>query len=563
MKYSELFRIKCVICAERSYEWAIRPPLWGSDRCWNHLQSYRREWKDLLLSFLHSHKSLRGPQDDFQIFKETYMKTERPHNLLKKYGYDKYLLEHLEVSSFSDLEDALQRRFRDQPDFVLYKNEKKGKHRDSSVQSIISILREDCLRQLLKHPQFVSLQEVDLSGEDLSNCNLDFIVFDGAKLSNVNLAKSVLSNSIFASADLSNARLDEADISLCSFEEANLTGTSLLNAHGDKVRFGKAKLMECNARSSNLASADFRQTELNEVDLTGARLQHSDLSNSRLCRCSLEGAQMLGANFTNAKLINTQFHDINCPNGIFINSDLSNTDLRNSNFSSSNFTSCNLQNAVLCDSDLEGADVTHANLNFADLRNANLNKVDLYKADLKATRVYFENIQSSSILTNQLRDGSLVIERANRVRVFISYSHNDLVFARRLEDALRARSIDVWIDSQEILPGDSLIEKIREGIDTSQYVCALISSTSINSRWVKNELDIAMNQQIQSGRVKVIPLVLEENLRLPSFLVGKLYVDFSKIEYFENGLSQIIRRVDARSTDPVRRAVAIGARRDG
>ncbi len=202
--------------------------------------------------------------------------------------------------------------------------------------------------------------------------------------------------------------------------------------------------------------------------------------------------------------------------------------------------------------------MTHANLHYADLGNANLINVDLYQADLKATRVYFEDIRSSNILTGQLRDGSLVIERANKVRVFISYSHNDSAFARRLEDALRAKSIDVWIDSQEILPGDSLIEKIREGIDKSQYLCALISSTSIESRWVRNELDIAMNQQIENGTVKVIPLVLEERLSLPLFLVGKLYVDFSRPEYFENGLSQILRKTRLafdRSHDTFRRQV--------
>ena len=333
------------------------------------------------------------------------------------------------------------------------------------------------------------------------------------------MTKTLLSNSAFASADLSDATLDEVDISHCSFEKANLTGTSLVNAEGENVRFGEAKLLKCNARSSSLTTADFRDIEMIEVDFTGARLMHSDMSNSRLRKCSLEGAQMLGANFTNAKLIETQFHDVNCPNGIFINSDLSNTDLRNSNFSGSDFSGCDLHNALLCNSDLEGANMTHANLHYADLGNANLINVDLYQADLKATRVYFEDIRSSNILTGQLRDGSLVIERANKVRVFISYSHNDSAFARRLEDALRAKSIDVWIDSQEILPGDSLIEKIREGIDKSQYLCALISSTSIESRWVRNELDIAMNQQIENGTVKVIPLVLEERLSFPCFLL--------------------------------------------
>lgn len=66
-------------------------------------------------------------------------------------------------------------------------------------------------------------------------------------------------------------------------------------------------------------------------------------------------------------------------------------------------------------------------------------------------------------------------------RVFVSYSRNDHWLAEKLEDALKQRGIGVWVDKREILVGDSLIKKIREGINASQYVCAVISSNSINS----------------------------------------------------------------------------------
>jgi predicted nucleotide-binding protein len=131
-----------------------------------------------------------------------------------------------------------------------------------------------------------------------------------------------------------------------------------------------------------------------------------------------------------------------------------------------------------------------------------------------------------------------------KVRVFISYSHGDSWFAQRLEEALKERSIDVWIDKNEILVGDSLLGRIREGIDSSDFVCALISKNSINSRWVQSELEIALNQQIDDQKVKVLPLILEDGIKLPSFLVGKLYIDFSRKEYFDDGVKLIMRRLD-------------------
>ena len=37
---------------------------------------------------------------------------------------------------------------------------------------------------------------------------------------------------------------------------------------------------------------------------------------------------------------------------------------------------------------------------------------------------------------------------------FISYSHSDKSFARRLHDALQGRGIRCWLDEHDILPGD-------------------------------------------------------------------------------------------------------------
>ena len=50
----------------------------------------------------------------------------------------------------------------------------------------------------------------------------------------------------------------------------------------------------------------------------------------------------------------------------------------------------------------------------------------------------------------------------------------------------------MWVDEAEIKLGDSLINKIREGIDKVEYIGVILSNNSINSEWVKHEIDIAM-----------------------------------------------------------------------
>ena len=46
---------------------------------------------------------------------------------------------------------------------------------------------------------------------------------------------------------------------------------------------------------------------------------------------------------------------------------------------------------------------------------------------------------------------------------FISYSHEDKVFARELHGHLQARGIRCWLDEKQLLPGDNIYGKVEEG----------------------------------------------------------------------------------------------------
>jgi hypothetical protein len=126
--------------------------------------------------------------------------------------------------------------------------------------------------------------------------------------------------------------------------------------------------------------------------------------------------------------------------------------------------------------------------------------------------------------------------------IFLSHSHHDKPFVRRLAQDLVNSGARVWLDEAEMLLGDSLIEKIREGIDAMDYVGAVISRHSVASVWVQRELDVAMNQEIQGRRVKVLPLLLDD-CALPGFLLGKLFADFRDPEHYGDALNQVRRRL--------------------
>ena len=126
--------------------------------------------------------------------------------------------------------------------------------------------------------------------------------------------------------------------------------------------------------------------------------------------------------------------------------------------------------------------------------------------------------------------------------IFLSHNSKDKPFVRKLANDLRRQGFYVWVDEAEIKLGDSLIEKIREGLDRVEYVGVVLSQNSINSEWVKKEIDIAMNQEIEGKRVKVLPIMLEK-VDPPSFLKGKLYADFTSDDQYANGLEMIVARL--------------------
>lgn len=110
-----------------------------------------------------------------------------------------------------------------------------------------------------------------------------------------------------------------------------------------------------------------------------------------------------------------------------------------------------------------------------------------------------------------------------RNRIFISYSSKDKQIADALYQQLRQSGQRVWIDRVEILAGVSILGRIAAAIDEVDLVIALLSNNSVNSRWVRTELEIAVTREINGSRTHVIPVILDD-CRIPPFLSHKRHI---------------------------------------
>lgn len=125
-------------------------------------------------------------------------------------------------------------------------------------------------------------------------------------------------------------------------------------------------------------------------------------------------------------------------------------------------------------------------------------------------------------------------------KVFLSYSHEDKDFAQSIANKLNESGIKVWWDEWEISAGDSIIQKIfSEGLSEADFFLILLSNASVNSNWVKQELDHAIIKKIE-GVTRIIPLI-KEKCDIPPPLRTLLWVDLSTD--FEGGIQKIVKSI--------------------
>ncbi|MES3008542.1 MAG: toll/interleukin-1 receptor domain-containing protein [Pseudomonadota bacterium] len=127
------------------------------------------------------------------------------------------------------------------------------------------------------------------------------------------------------------------------------------------------------------------------------------------------------------------------------------------------------------------------------------------------------------------------------MKVFISHTSEDSQIANNIRNYLAHRDIEVFDDKTDISMGSNLASSINEAIGSSDAVLFVISKNTDKSRWIHQEMSIALNNKLKGKEVKLIPIVVEKNTEIPFFLKDYLYLDISKGQDFESGMSKIVK----------------------
>lgn len=135
-------------------------------------------------------------------------------------------------------------------------------------------------------------------------------------------------------------------------------------------------------------------------------------------------------------------------------------------------------------------------------------------------------------------------------KVFVSHASEDKErFVINFATRLRAKGIDAWLDKWEMLPGDSLVNKIfDDGIKNAQSVIIVISKNSIKKPWVREELNASIVKRINSG-IKLIPVVIDD-CKIPECLQSTLYEKIQNINSYDEELDNIKNAIFGHNDKP-------------
>jgi hypothetical protein len=90
-------------------------------------------------------------------------------------------------------------------------------------------------------------------------------------------------------------------------------------------------------------------------------------------------------------------------------------------------------------------------------------------------------------------------------KAFLSYAFRDRDLAKRIAEGLQANGIETWWAEWEIGAGDSIRQKVDEGLSDCTHFIVLLTPDALASPWVQTEIDAGFVRKVNAAS-KLIPL---------------------------------------------------------
>jgi hypothetical protein len=266
-------------------------------------------------------------------------------------------------------------------------------------------------------------------------------------------------------AELGGAYLREARLWMADLRKANLRGADLSGANLIGADLSGAELVAAELRWADLSGANLRGADLSGADLVGADLREADLGEANMGEANLGKANLRGANFDNVHCISTVFGSVDL-------------------------------------SEVKRLDtVSH-------LGPSTIGVDTLYKSKGKIPEAFLRGCGVPDTLIDFLPSLTGSEKAIEFYSCFISYSHKDEKFAKRLHSRMQEERLRVWYAPEDLKAGEKIYEQIDQAIRIFDKLLLVLSENSMKSEWVITEIRKARKRERESGVRMLFPIRL-------------------------------------------------------
>lgn len=113
-----------------------------------------------------------------------------------------------------------------------------------------------------------------------------------------------------------------------------------------------------------------------------------------------------------------------------------------------------------------------------------------------------------------------------KFHAFISHAHADKKVVSSLDEWLSQKAgIPIWYDSRDLPPGTMIGTYLPEAVALCRSMILVLSRSSIESGWVKEESEAALSQRTSFKNFRIIPVRIDD-CETPKFLATTKWIDF-------------------------------------
>ena len=318
----------------------------------------------------------------------------------------------------------------------------------------------------------------------------------------------------FLSGDFSNVRFDDAYMKRAKLPY-QLNGASFVKARLRQARLdGQDDVREEFDRRNTV----FRDAHMSDAVLRYANFTGADFTGADLRGAKFEGALLINANFTSTHLLDAVFDT---------------ADLRGAVFSGARFERTSFARAQLQWTTFDAVDLTGATgLESVEHRAPSVISLStIYRSGGRVPGAFLAGTQQDipeDVLLG-FRDFFRTLPFDYR-SCFVSYASDDADFVDHLTAGLKARGVCFWRDQARLQAGDIFEERIAESINRFDRFLVVLSSHSLRSEWVRQEIDRALlRKKYDMLPIAIDDSVLARNSELPLELRSERHVaNFAK-----------------------------------